>query len=607
MTLKLLDTFAGIGGFSYAAEQLLGGFKTTQFVEIEPYCQKVLKKHWPNVPIHDDIKTFTAKPFQYDCIAGGFPCQDVSVAGQQRGITKETRSGLFYELIRIIRMVRPKYVLLENVAALLNNGMGIVLGELSEIGYDVEWKVISARERGACHLRQRVWIIAYPKGGRRRGGSSQECSIQERQLLPGEQGRGEMGSEVKGCGYSTSNTNDNGQQGGESKTRNQNVAGQNSQVKWSANTENIERHNNDGSDTEEPGTDGIIQGSSDGGTSISSNTGGVCKLSEDTNDNKKTSRKNKYKEDNNRTLVSQGQEGIQLSFHTTLAGDQTTFENNTVRHGNDHSTKQGMEHQESDITHTKSEGLERQDRGLQDKGLRTNIARHSRPVANSQHNGSFTSEESRSIEESDGRATQGENKACEFKGSSKPGDSRALQHNEKFANTKGGRGNGGKFNNNTEQGEEKGNVGGCDSTDVTNSNKSGSREGGISEHIGNKGWETCEGGTESVQSKDREARSSNFGQSNRDESTNSLHEGSQGFRGERELPEGGRKRQIIWRSQPHTLNPNWRGYISKPTLRRRDDGLSNRVDRLKALGNSIVPQVATIPLGRILDLEKENQ
>ena len=517
MTLRLLDTFAGIGGFSYAAEQLLGGFKTTQFVEIEPYCQKVLKKHWPNVPIHDDIKTFTASPFQFDCITGGFPCQDVSLAGQQRGITRETRSGLFYELIRIIRMVRPKYVLLENVAALLNNGMGIVLGELSEIGYDAEWKVISARERGACHLRSRVWIIAYP--------------------------------------------HNNGQQGGEFETRNKNVAGQNSQVKWSANTENIERHNNDGSDKAEPGIDGDLQGSSDGGTSISANTGGVCKLSKDTNDNKEISRENKYQKDNDRTLVSQGQEGIQLSLDRTLASNQTTLENNTVRHGDDNNTNKGMDKQGEDVTNTKTKGLERQDRGLQDKGLRTNIARHSGSVANSQHNGSFTAKKSRSIKESDGRATQGKNKACEFKGSSKPGDSKALQHDEKFANTKSVRGNGRQFNNNTEQGEEKGNVGGCDSTDLTNS----------------------------------------------------LHEGSQGFRGERELPEGGRKRQIIWRSQPHLLNPNWRGYISQPTICRGDDGLSSKLDAaerisaLKALGNSIVPQVATIPLGRILDLEKENQ
>ena len=161
--MKILDTFAGIGGFSYAAEKLIGGFKTTQFIEIDPFCQKVLKKHWPHVPIHDDIRTFTAEPFQYQVITGGFPCQDISVAGLQKGITEETRSGLFFELMRVIRMVRPQYVVLENVAAILNRGLDIVLRELSEAGFDAEWSVIPASSVGACHKRSRWWLVAYPK------------------------------------------------------------------------------------------------------------------------------------------------------------------------------------------------------------------------------------------------------------------------------------------------------------------------------------------------------------------------------------------------------------------------------------------------------------
>jgi len=160
-TLKILDTFAGIGGFSYAAHELVGGFETTQFVEIDPFCQKVLKKHFPKVPCHDDIKTFTAYPGQYDVITGGFPCQDISVAGRKEGITKQSRSGLFYELIRIIRLVRPKFVVMENVAAILNNGLDIVLGELSEAGYDAEWSIISASSLGAAHRRSRWWCVAY--------------------------------------------------------------------------------------------------------------------------------------------------------------------------------------------------------------------------------------------------------------------------------------------------------------------------------------------------------------------------------------------------------------------------------------------------------------
>ena len=159
--LKILDTFAGIGGFSYAAHELVGGFETTQFVEIDPFCQKVLKKHFPKVPCHDDIKTFTAYPRQYDVITGGFPCQDISVAGRREGITDQSRSGLFYELIRVIRLVRPKFVVMENVAAILNNGLDIVLGELSKAGYDAEWSIISASSLGAAHRRSRWWCVAY--------------------------------------------------------------------------------------------------------------------------------------------------------------------------------------------------------------------------------------------------------------------------------------------------------------------------------------------------------------------------------------------------------------------------------------------------------------
>ena len=206
----MLDTFAGIGGFSYAATKLVGGYKTTQFIEIDPFCQKILNKHFPNVPIHDDIRTFTAKPFQWDVICGGFPCQDLSVAGRRAGITKKSRSGLFYELMRVIRLVRPKFVIMENVAAILNNGLDIVLGELSQAGYDAEWSVISASSLGACHRRSRWWLVAYPNSFRCGGRSSEGCSIQERQILSGEQEGSEMGSKIERCSSLFTNTNNNG-------------------------------------------------------------------------------------------------------------------------------------------------------------------------------------------------------------------------------------------------------------------------------------------------------------------------------------------------------------------------------------------------------------
>ena len=166
MVLKILDAFAGIGGFSYAAERLVGGYKTKQFIEINEYCQSVLKKNFPNIPIHDDIKTFKAKRGEYDLLTAGFPCQDLSVAGQQRGIGEGTRSGLFYEVIRLIREIRPKFVLLENVRNLLSHKGGEtfqeVLFQIAKSGYSAEWSVVSAKDVGACHRRERIWIIAYP-------------------------------------------------------------------------------------------------------------------------------------------------------------------------------------------------------------------------------------------------------------------------------------------------------------------------------------------------------------------------------------------------------------------------------------------------------------
>ena len=165
MDLKLLDLFSGIGGFSYAAEKIVGGYKTTQFVEIDPYCQSVLRKNFPNTPIHDDIKTFTAKRGQFDVFTIGFPCQDLSVAGRQKGINEETRSGLFYESIRLLREVRPRFALFENVRNLLSHEKGQtfqeVLFQIAKAGYDAEWSVISAKDLGACHLRERIWILAY--------------------------------------------------------------------------------------------------------------------------------------------------------------------------------------------------------------------------------------------------------------------------------------------------------------------------------------------------------------------------------------------------------------------------------------------------------------
>ena len=381
--LKILDTFAGIGGFSYAATKLVGGYRTTQFIEIDPFCQKILKKHFPNTPIHDDIRTFTARPFQYDVITGGFPCQDISVAGRREGITEESRSGLFYELMRVIRMVRPKFIVLENVAAILNNGLDIVLGELSEAGYDAEWSIISASSLGACHRRSRWWLVAYP--------------------------------------------NNDGQQRREFETRNQNVTGQNTQVKWSTNSENFKRQSDDGDDKRESRIDENLSRSPNGREAKSTDTRRICELSEGTNNYQGINSQDNYQENNDRTLVSERQSGVQLSECRELGRDKTAFKNDSIRQRDDNDPNERVDTQNFNVANSNSERL------------------------------------------------QGQN-----------------------------------FN-----------------------------------------------------------------------------------KMEREVWAEGNTRR---------LDPNWRQYVSKPILPRGSDGLSNRVDRTKALGNSVVPQVAAIPLQRVHDL-----
>jgi len=197
--MNVLDLFSGIGGFSIGLER--AGMRTVAFCEIDPYCRAVLRKHWPDVPVFGDVKTLTAEALAdagyhepsgrneasqgqqlgsgrtarsepascgIDLICGGFPCQDISIAGKGAGI-EGSRSGLWSEYARIIGEVRPRYVIVENVAALLHRGIERVLGDLAALGYDAEWHCVPASAVGAPHRRDRVWIVAYAKESRRAG------------------------------------------------------------------------------------------------------------------------------------------------------------------------------------------------------------------------------------------------------------------------------------------------------------------------------------------------------------------------------------------------------------------------------------------------------
>ena len=155
--------FAGIGGFDLGLER--AGMKCVWQVEKDDYANRVLEKHWPNVRRCKDVCDFPPEPTGWECdlICGGFPCQDISLAGKNAGIEGE-RSGLWREFTRIVRILRPRYVVLENVAALLGRGLGDVLGDLADCGYDAEWSVLSACSVGAPHTRERLFIVSYPHG-----------------------------------------------------------------------------------------------------------------------------------------------------------------------------------------------------------------------------------------------------------------------------------------------------------------------------------------------------------------------------------------------------------------------------------------------------------
>jgi DNA (cytosine-5)-methyltransferase 1 len=162
--LRELALFAGAGGGILGGKLL--GWRTVCAVEIDPYCRQVLLARQRDgmlepFPIWDDVCTFDGKQWrgQVDVVSGGFPCQDISAAGKGAGIDGE-RSGLWVEFARIIREVRPRFAFVENSPMLTSRGLGRVLGDLAEMGFDVEWGVLGADSLGLQHRRHRIWILA---------------------------------------------------------------------------------------------------------------------------------------------------------------------------------------------------------------------------------------------------------------------------------------------------------------------------------------------------------------------------------------------------------------------------------------------------------------
>ena len=204
--LRVLDLFSGIGGFSLGLERT-GGFTTVAFCEIEDYPRRVLEKHWPGVPIYHDVRDLTgarlaADGIAVDVICGGFPCQDVSSSGSRTGLAGK-KSGLWREYARLVRELGPRFIIVENVADLLHRGIGDVLGELVEAGYDAEWSCVPASCAGLPQTRDRVWIVAYPRCGRRKTGVERQQVEPPRIRWPDDDGLGSAQSAAKACANRT--------------------------------------------------------------------------------------------------------------------------------------------------------------------------------------------------------------------------------------------------------------------------------------------------------------------------------------------------------------------------------------------------------------------
>jgi DNA (cytosine-5)-methyltransferase 1 len=193
--------FAGIGGFDLGLQR--AGMRVAWQVELDPYCRAVLARHFPKAQRYEDVREAGQNLAPVDLICGGFPCQDLSAAGKGAGLDG-ARSGLWAEFARIVRELRPRYVVVENVPALLTGKgkrwdrapIGRVLGDLAEAGYDAEWACLSAREFGAPHLRKRVWIVAYPARDAKARPAASAGAKRQRAGKGGASGRAGAGADV---------------------------------------------------------------------------------------------------------------------------------------------------------------------------------------------------------------------------------------------------------------------------------------------------------------------------------------------------------------------------------------------------------------------------
>lgn len=583
--IKILDVCSGIGGFSLGLEAT-GGFDTVAFCEYDEFCRKVLNKHWPEVPIYKDLKEIGNEPTrliqEFDLICGGIPCQPFSLAGKQKG--KEDDRHLWPYMYEIIKHKKPTWVIVENVGGFVNVALDDVCLNLETEGYATQSFIIPACGVSAPHRRERIWILGKLMDDSKRnehieeirGGDGEEREDEKRQGEEDSTSRissGASGLRVSDQGHETSghvaDTNDNGHEGGLSETRDQDVTGQDSQSIRATDTKDSIGQGHDGGDSQQPGADGVVSGSSDDRETASSRATGVRGLSEESNNNKGTSREDGHQEDNDRALVQEGQSGVQSSIDRGLGSNQALSKGTQVRQGTDNDGVNRVE-ESKDVANTNSG---------HDNGEKEEV----RTRGQASDDGS-TGGGTEDVADTEFKGLQGGERNSQ-------GEGRKVLSPERY--------------NRDEVRSETGRVSGVsgETEDVPNSNSKGSQghreEHGLRETSEEE--QTLRGSQEHNVS-NAGGKRGRSGQTDRQdaEDVGELTRSQEHREGNAESRLGGMVDGLSSRLDGHY------GFEVEPDIPRVAENIPDRVNRLKSLGNSIVPQIIYHIGMAILEEEKKN-
>ena len=388
--LKVLDLFSGLGGFSLGLERT-GHFETVAFCDNDKFSKLILDKHWKGKKVYEDVREITKEKLIADgielpdVITGGFPCQPFSVAGKQKGTSDDRH--LWPEMFRIIKALQPRIVVGENVRGIVNIQDGMVFEtvctNLEDEGYEVQAFNIPAAGVGAPHRRERIWFVATLGDPKHDGSLTDKIGRRNEEAYGGTEKRQNISFKFEGTSgrednAAMENSNNNGFERGFSETRNETITGKESSSNGIEDTDNSSRRSNGRGDQSQPRTDGTIQGLRDVNEEESSRATGVRGLHEGTDIGQGTIREDRDHKDDNRTLVQTRQSRVQSSEHRGLGEDQTSLENNQVRQRDDNSsldrveegTRENVSNTESERTRSNDQGLWQRS-GRIDRGQRT--------------------------------------------------------------------------------------------------------------------------------------------------------------------------------------------------------------------------------------------